>query len=232
MTSVTYICLQKGLFMKEFDHFVTAQDPDHDAGLILTNTLKPTGATFIDSNFTWTVGAAFAGTTNFVEFVADDGAGAPNSVVTNITWIFVLFDANGNGVSDGWEWSNFTNLTTSMSIDSDGDGMKNYDEYFAGTQPTNENSFFWVMNCATPVGQSNHQVTVKTEAGRKYTIYFADGRYSNNPAWTPFINSSTGTWIETRGSTNYTFTDNEGADTSGSAPASGVRHYRVRVEVP
>ena len=71
-----------------------------------------------------------------------------------------------------------------------------------------------------------------TELNRKYTICFADGRFSNSIPWTSFLNASTGTWIETRGSTNYTFTDNESTNTSGAAPAGGIRHYKVKVEVP
>jgi uncharacterized repeat protein (TIGR01451 family) len=211
---------------------VYAQDPEHDPALTITNTVKPAGATYVNSNFSWTAGASFAGTTNAVVFVADDHAGDSYSVVTSSTFIVVPFDSNGNGINDGWEWNQFTNLTTSSSGDNDSDGMNNYAEYVAGTQPTNANSKFWIVTCAGTSGTSNRIVTVSTETNRKYTIYFADGKFSNSIPWTSFLNSSTGIWIETRGSTNYTFTDNEGTNTSGAAPAAGSRLYKVKAEVP
>jgi outer membrane protein assembly factor BamB len=48
-------------------------------------------------------------------------------------------DANGNGMDDGWELAHFGTLTNTLawyqSHDSDGDGMKNWGEYVAGTDP-------------------------------------------------------------------------------------------------
>ena len=211
---------------------VYAQDPEHDPALTITNAVKPTGATYVNSNFSWTAGASFAGTTNEIAFVADDHAGDAYSVVTGRTYIVVPFDSNGNGINDGWEWTQFTNLTTSASGDGDGDTMNNYAEYLAGTQPTNANSTFMILRYAGTGASSNRGVTVSTELGRKYTIYFADGKYSNSIPWAPFLNPGTGTWIEARGSTNYTFTDNESTNTTGSSPAGGTRHYKVKVEVP
>ena len=76
---------------------------------------------------------------------------------------------------------------------------------------------------------SNRTVTVSTETNRKYTIRFASGAYSNNTPWASFRTAASGVWIETRGSTNYTFTDDEGTNTTGSAPL--FRQYRVSVEM-
>lgn len=211
---------------------VYAQDPEHDPALTITNTVKPAGATYVGSNFSWSASVGSAGTTNAVTFVADDHVGDSYSVVTSRTYIVVPFDSNGNGINDGWEWTHFTNLTTSAAGDNDGDRLNNYAEYIAGTQPTNPGSRFYVTSCVNPVGQSNHQVTVTTELSRRYTVYFADGKLSNGIPWAPFLNASTGVWIETRGSTNYTFTDNESTNTTGSAPTAGVRQYKVKVDIP
>ena len=212
---------------------VIAVDPDHDVGVSVTNKGKPSGATFVNSNFTWTATTAFLNTTNLVTFVANDNQGTTNSVVTNSMSIVVPFDWNANGISDGWEWNNFTNLTTSSSGDSDGDGINNYAEYLAGTQPTNASSRFRMTDCATPVATTNHQVNVSTEPGRKYTIYWAEGVLTNGMNWQSFASTNTGVWIETSPtSTNHIFTDTEGTNTTGHAPVGGVRYYKIKVSMP
>ena len=212
---------------------VIAIDPDHDAGVSVTNKVKPSGATFANSNFSWTATTAFLNTTNLLTFVANDNQGTTNSVVTNSMSIVVPFDWNANGVSDGWEWNNFTNLTTSVSGDTDGDGINNYAEYLAGTQPTNANSKFQVTDCATPAATTNHQVRVTTEAGRKYTILWAEGVFTNGMNWQPFASTNAGVWIEPGpGSTNHIFTDTEGTNTTGHAPVGGARYYKVKVGMP
>ena len=211
---------------------VYAQDPEHTNALTITNTVKPSGATYINSNFSWSATASFAGTTNPVVFVADDHAGESYSVVTSITYIVVPFDGDADGMGDGWEWNNFLTLTNGPGGDVDNDSQNNYAEWVAGTQPTNEMSVFRVLALAAVNSTSNRNVTVSTEPNRKYTIYFANGMYSNSIAWSPFFNASTGVWTETRGSTNYTFTDNESTNTAGALPASGIRYYKVKVGFP
>ena len=208
---------------------VTVQDPDHDPGLAVVNTVYPAGAAFANSNWSWTAAAGYAGTSNRVVFVADDGEGEPNSIVTNSTWVVVLFDSNDNQINDGWEWTHFSNLTTSATADNDGDKSLNIEEYIAGTQPTNAASLFRILACSGSSMSSNRTVTVSTETNRKYTIRFASGAYSNNTPWASFRTAASGVWIETRGSTNYTFTDDEGTNTTGSAPL--FRQYRVSVEM-
>src|SRR5690242_12366095 len=48
-------------------------------------------------------------------------------------------DMNGNGISDVWEWKyNATGVAT--NVDSDGDGVPNFLEALAGTDPFDSNS--------------------------------------------------------------------------------------------
>lgn len=209
---------------------VYAQDPDHDPGLTITNTVKPSGATYVNSNFTWTATPGFCGTTNPLVFVANDGTGETNSVVTNSTFIVVQYDSDADGLSDGWEWLNFTSLVQNGAGDWDSDGANNDHEFIAGTQPTNNQSYFFVWNVTTPLGSSNHLVRGGTEPGRRYTIYFTDQRLSNEVPWTTFANTNWGVWIQTGGSsTNHTFTDDEGTNTTGSKTSS-QRLYKVKVK--
>lgn len=57
-------------------------------------------------------------------------------------WLFV--DTDGDNMPDGWEEYYFTGLAQSSEDDFDGDGMTNYQEYLAGTVPTDANSIFKV----------------------------------------------------------------------------------------
>jgi uncharacterized repeat protein (TIGR01451 family) len=214
---------------------VTVWDPNHDPSVILTNTVKPSGATYIDTNFTWQAPGWAAGTTNTVTFVANDQQGETNSVVTNSTTIVVPFDSDFDSLGDGWEYTNFFTLTNEPAGDRDNDGSDNWTEYVAGTQPTNLSSKFYVISVtnAIGVGQSNHVVKVSTQPGRKYWVYFTDQRLSNAVPWVPFANTNWGVWRETNTvPTNYVFSDNESTNTTAGTPGTGGRFYRVKVRYP
>ncbi len=75
---------------------------------------------------------------------------------------FLPVDANGNGIRDGWE-SNYFGSLTSATLDQDGDGHNNWEEYLAGTVPTNGGSALestatltngqWVLSWTTAPGR-------------------------------------------------------------------------------
>lgn len=214
---------------------VTVWDPNHDPSVILTNTVKPTGATYINTSFTWQAGATFAGTTNAVTFVANDQQGETNSVVTNSTTIVVPFDSDLDGLADNWEYTNFWTLTNGPAGDWDNDGLDNLGECIAGTQATNGGSKFYVISVTNSIGAgaSSHVVRVSTQPGRKYWIYFTDQRLSNGAPWTAFANTNWGVWLETNlVATNKVFTDNESTNTGSGGAATGGRFYRVKVRYP
>lgn len=210
---------------------VTATDPE--GGIVtLTNAAVLPDVTFVGGIFSWTATPAFENTTNPVTFVATDDQGLS---ATNSTTITVPFDWNGNGIGDGWEWINFQNLTNAAANDNDGDGAGDYDEYIAGTQPTNGGSVFKVISVSSADGTSNRSVTVSTEPGRHYAIYFGNSGMSNNMPWSAFANTNLGigSWLETSPtSTTYTFTDDEGTNTTAGTPANEHRFYRVKVQKP
>ncbi|HIE10938.1 MAG TPA: hypothetical protein EYP62_04935 [Kiritimatiellae bacterium] len=209
---------------------VSAVDPDHDP-VTLTCTKKPSGASFDGANLSWCAAVDDCGTTNEVEFVADDQQGETNSVVTNTTWITVPFDSDDDTLSDAWEWENFGEYSWDAPDDPDGDGMINYEEYLAGTQPTNADSAFLVGTVAG--SESEHRIAVPTRGGRKYTIQFRDAGMVGAGAWSGFSNTANGigTWTETNDSGSFTFVDDESSETTGGPPAGGRRFYRVRVEM-
>lgn len=209
---------------------VTVTDPDHDPVVTVTNTIKPEGAVFDGTNFSWTATRVFWSTTNVLEFVADDHQGEANSVVTQRTTVIVARDGDHDDMDDGWEWDFFGTLARDGSEDADGDGLNDYEEFIAGTQPTNTESVVRVLGVITPVGSSNRAVRVLTEPGRKYTIYWRDSLTGG--AWEPFASSNAGViWETGSSSTIRVFVDDEGTNTTQSAPVNGCRFYRVRVSL-
>lgn len=76
---------------------------------------------------------------------------------------------------------------------------------------------------------TSHAIAVPTEPGSTYRIEYTDQPLSE-AAWQPFANTNNGvgTWKET-GTSNvvFTFTDDEGANTTGGPTVTGSRYYRV-----
>ena len=122
-------------------------------------------------------------------------------------------DPDGDGMPDAWETDNFGTTTNEAAGDVDTDGYSNLDEYIAGTQPANSNSFLKVTGVANSPGT---QVSFFGATGRLYRLDFSDDLL--NPAgWSEFTNSIPGTnglmWVP-QGATNSS------------------RGYRVRVQLP
>jgi hypothetical protein len=218
----------------ETNFAVAVWDGDGDP-VVLTNPESPEGAQFIDNTFSWVAPVGAGGTTNVLFFVANDQQGFANSIVTNRADLAVPLDWNGDGIADEWLWINFGSLTNSPTDDNDGDGFNNYDEFIAGTQPTNSLSFFYQRLQSSLVSTPNRRlIVVPTAPGRKYKIYFTDQAPSNDVVWSPFANEANGigTWIETNTEpTTHIFQDDESGDTTGGPSTSGRRFYRVEVEL-
>ncbi len=127
---------------------------------------------------------------------------------------YTFTDANHNGIPDSWEVQYAGSLPGSgwEFLDSDHDGMSNYAEFVAGTNPTNAVSSLRLS--ATPSGQgSQAQIQWPVAAGRAYRIVSSE----NLAQWTPLMDwqraSSAGTLSRTV-----------------SLPASGAPCF-LRVEV-
>ena len=88
-------------------------------------------------------------------------------------------DTDGNGPPDWWELKYFGVLTgTDPNADPDHDRVSNLNEYLAGTNPTNGNSYFHIAGLAPG---SPTKIFVTCEPGKVYTLLFTDDFATN---WT------------------------------------------------
>ena len=94
-----------------------------------------------------------------------------NKETLTFTGNYNFIDANRNGISDAWERYYFGSAAANRtsSIDSDGDGMSDYDEFIAGTNPTNAASKLVFLSATV---QSNTLVRLEWAAipGRLYQV--------------------------------------------------------------
>jgi hypothetical protein len=126
------------------------------------------------------------GSTDFMAFAA------PTNLVTNQVWrviarneanpsangvsvtflVSTLADSDGDGLADDWESLYGLNpgSASDRNVDTDGDGVTNWEEHQAGTDPTNSGSFLAID---VAVG-SDVNVSFNAAPGRTYGVEYAD----------------------------------------------------------
>jgi hypothetical protein len=84
---------------------------------------------------------------------------------------YTFIDANRNGISDAWEKFYLGSVSTNINrlTDTDGDGMSDYAEFLAGTDPTNPASKFVFLG-ATVQTNSNVDFQWSAVPGRSYQV--------------------------------------------------------------
>ncbi len=101
-------------------------------------------------------------------------------------------DADNDGVPDSWERYYFGSLPpVNGTTDRDGDGVKDWQEWVAGTSPTNRLDFFKISGAR--LGQVNPWLEVpamvmdwRSVTDRTYTIYYTTNVASGPVVWSLF----------------------------------------------
>ena len=103
---------------------------------------------------------------------------------------YTIVDANNNGMADAWEQAFFGGVVPGhlAATDSDGDGMSDFAEFMAGTNPTNRLSMLSLS--ATPASGGFVQFNWPSGSGRDYRVLGS----SNLINWTP-----SSSWITATG---------------------------------
>ena len=97
-------------------------------------------------------------------------------------------DTDGDDMPDAWEWACFGNMTNTAAGDNDGDGVGNYEEYIADTQPTNKSSYLR-QNISDP-GATTISLTVSpSSTARWYCAYVASNLLGLAPWFDTGVNS-------------------------------------------
>jgi hypothetical protein len=128
-------------------------------------------------------------------------------------------DSEPDGLPDAWELENFGNLGRDGTMDFDGDGFIDRDEYVAGSDPKNATST-GPRPSVVRNGTGFH-VTFPTISGRSYRVVCRDNL--TDGSWQPVTTLGGGQSNPAAGTGgSVTITDT-------SAPSSGARYYRIEV---
>jgi len=114
--------------------------------------------------------------TGFYRVIVRNLANPSGAAGNPVTTILGLPDADADGIPDIWE-SSYGADTTSLAPDADldGDGMKNWEEYTAGTDPTNALSYLKVENIeSTASSDLRVQIEFNAVSNRTYSILFSE----------------------------------------------------------
>jgi hypothetical protein len=104
---------------------------------------------------------------------------------------YTFSDVNSNGISDAWELHFFGNISTNRTrfTDSDGDGMTDYAEFIAGTDPLSPSPAFRLS--ARSISNSFIRLEWSSVAGQQYRVHSS----TNVISWTPYTS-----WLTATGS--------------------------------
>ncbi len=132
----------------------------------------------------------------------------------NFAGNYTFIDVNHNGISDAWEMAYFGSVATNRTqlTDTDHDGMTDYAEFIAGTDPTNPASRFYFTG---EILQNNNLLVQMQWTAVTNRLYQVNAS-SNLLNWTPVTD-----WLQASNNPTLSY-----STTNSSA---SPRFYRVQV---
>jgi len=101
--------------------------------------------------------------TNGNIYVADSG----NNCIRKISP-----DTTGIGIADDWQFAHFGHIGIDPNADPDHDGMSNYEEFWAGTDPNDSNSVL-AIDRSTLIFNGYVQIRWQTVSGKTYAVQYS-----------------------------------------------------------
>jgi carboxypeptidase T len=139
-----------------------------------------------------------------------------------LEWTQEIVDQDFDSLPDCWEYFKLGGISYLATNDNDDDKKTNYEEYIAGTDPLDPDSFFTVTNISS---KGNVTIEWKSINGKFYSVYYCDDEVSSLMSWhlavsgVPAASSSTTQWID----------DGTQTGIHPSDPSVNRRHYKIGV---
>ncbi|WP_372846073.1 LamG domain-containing protein [Pontiella sp.] len=110
-------------------------------------------------------------TNEMLTVTCNDALSATNEVPVSMQ-VVVPFDLDGDGLPNWWELKFFADLAQcDATLDADGDGVCNRDEFIAGMDPTNAASVF-MLNAAEALPDNGFVLHWDAVTGRVYSVWW------------------------------------------------------------